>query len=303
MKPFLKWVGGKSQILNDVLALFPTTIHNYYEPFLGGGSVLLGLLSARKAGTIAVTGTIYASDLNANLIALYTNIQTQPDALIMEAKSLVDEFTRIAGSTVNRTPASLEEARTSRESYYYWIRSRFNQLTSVERTTPAASAMLLFLNKVCFRGVYREGPRGFNVPYGNYKNPTILDEAHIRAVSALLQGVVFRTCSFADALDTPRVGDFVYLDPPYAPESSTSFVSYTASGFGLEHHNELFKCCNSMATKGVKFLMSNADVQMVKDAFPAPQYITKTIVCKRAIHSKKPDSKTNEVLIRTAETT
>jgi DNA adenine methylase len=298
VKPFLKWVGGKTQILDDVLALFPTTIAgNYHEPFLGGGSVLLGFLSHVKRGTIKHTGKVYASDLNANLIALYKNIQTNPEAVIAETKSLIDTFSKCTGTIVNRAASSLDEAMTSHESYYYWIRKQFNALTGTERTSAAASAMMLFLNKTCFRGVYREGPSGFNVPYGNYKNPSVLDEVHIRNVSILFRDVEFTVAAFTESLARTESGDFVYMDPPYAPETTTSFVSYTADGFGLDAHNQLFKMCSELKDKGVQFLMSNANVSLVKDAFPAPKYDTKIIPCRRAIHSKTPDAMTNEVLI------
>ena len=157
-KPILKWVGGKTQILDEVLSLFPNNIKNYHEPFLGGGSVLLGLLSHIKSEKIKVTGKIFASDLNGNLINLYKNIQLYPSELISEVKTLVEDFSKIEGEVINRHPSNIEEALTSKESYYYWIRSRFNSLKEDERASLTASAMLLFMNKTCFRGVYREGP-------------------------------------------------------------------------------------------------------------------------------------------------
>lgn len=310
VKPFLKWVGGKTQILEDVLALFPREMKNYHEAFVGGGSVLLGLLSHKKAGTINISGTIYASDVNSNLIALYKNIQSNPTGFLQEIKTLLTTFEQCPGvekkkkevgtKTKRRTnlePATLEEAKKNQETYYYWIRKLYKALPNEEKQTVKGSAMFVFLNKTCFRGVYREGPDGFNVPFGHYKNPGIVEEAHIQEVSQLIQGVVFTVCPFQNAFSKVQAGDFVYLDPPYAPETDTSFVSYTSEGFSLDNHKALFQQCQDFQRKQVKFLMSNADVKLVLDAFPAPTYTTKKILCRRAIHSTNPESTTNEVLI------
>jgi DNA adenine methylase len=293
----MKWVGGKTQIIQEVMAHFPPEMAYYHEPFVGGGSVLLALLTHKNNGLIRVSGNIYASDLNANLIALYKNIQSDPDTFIAEVKRLTDDYAKCSGTLINRQASTLEEALTSPESYYFWVRSQFNALPPEQRKSARASAMLLFMNKTGFRGLYREGPKGYNVPFGNYKNPSILDEHHIRAVSVLIREVIFTHANFADSLAHLGSGDFVYLDPPYAPENANSFVSYTADGFDVDQHKKLFLLCGAMKEKNVKMLMSNADVTMVKDAFPSPPYERQVLSCRRAIHSKEPDARTNELLI------
>ena len=165
VKPPLKWVGGKTQIIDQVIALFPREIDNYYEPFLGGGSVLLALLSHQRDKKITIKGSIVASDVNSNTIGLYRNIQNNVEEFIEKLQALVQTYSEIEGSEVNRKATSEAEAKTSKESYYYWIRDKFNKLTKEERAEVEGSALLLFLNKTCFRGVYREGPNGFNVPF------------------------------------------------------------------------------------------------------------------------------------------
>ena len=254
-KPFIKWVGGKTQIINEVIDLFPREINNYYEPFLGGGSVLLALLSFQKAGKIKINGKIFASDLNGHLVCLFQNIQLYPEELIEEFKILLSEYNTCQNTDINRNPTNITEALTSQESYYYWIRQRFN---SIEHNSIKSSALLLFLNKTCWRGLYREGPRGFNVPFGNYKKLNF-SENEIKNASDLIKDVVFIKCNFEDALIDITSGDFVYLDPPYAQENDKSFVSYTKENFNLEEHKKLFELCNSFKNKGVKMLLSNSD--------------------------------------------
>jgi len=297
IKPFIKWVGGKTQIINTVLNLFPKKINNYHEPFLGGGSILLALLTQIANKQITIIGKIYASDVNANLIGLYKNIQNNPEELIIKVQHIQTIFTACKGDIINRMPKTIEEALTSPESYYFWMRAKFNKFTQAERTSVYGSAVLLFLNKTCFRGLYREGPNGFNVPFGNYKNPNILEPDHIRTVSTLIKDVIFTCQDFTESLKKVQANDFIYLDPPYAPENETSFVAYNKGGFDLECHKKLFESTKLLITKNAKMLMSNADVKLVNEAFPTPIYTTKIISCRRAINSKEPESRTNEVLI------
>ena len=171
-KPILKWVGGKTQLLDKLLPEFPTEINNYHEIFLGGGSVLFTLLSYVKKGRITIRNHIYAYDVNEPLIYMYKNIQSHHHELYTEMQRLVTEFHSCANEEVNRAPKTIEEAKQSPENYYYWTRTQYNQLS--DKKTPFASAMFIFLNKTCFRGVFRVGPHGFNVPYGHYNNPEIL---------------------------------------------------------------------------------------------------------------------------------
>jgi DNA adenine methylase len=234
--------------------------------------------------------------LNINLISLYKNIQSDPQMFIQEMAILVNSYKSITNELdePNRKPTTLGEAMTSQESYYYWIRSQFNKLPPDLRSSQQASAMFLFLNKTCFRGLYREGPNGFNVPFGHYKNPSIIDEEQIITVSALIQNVAFRCLSFSESLVCQK-DDFVYMDPPYVPINATSFVGYNVDGFDSSKHEELFGLCKELKKNDVKMMLSNADVPLVRAAFS--EYTTDIISCRRAINSKNPESRTNEVLI------
>jgi len=279
MKPFLKWVGGKTQIIQDVLGAFPSEINDYHEIFVGGGSVLLAALE--KAN---VKGKFYAYDLNKILIDTYKDIQTRPKELQKEVDELFRVYDSIKGTEINRKPTNEQEALTSKESYYYWVRHLYN--TGTQNKT----AMFVFLNKTCFRGVYREGPNGFNVPYGHYKTtPAVPD---LIKVSEVIQKVEFTHCDFREAIARVKVGDFMYLDPPYAPETKTSFVGYTKDGFGMKDHEELFEMTK---TNGAMFVMSNADVELVRNAFE--DYKIVPIKARRAINSKNPASNTTEVIV------
>lgn len=294
-KPIIKWVGGKTQIIDKLLPYFPSVINNYHEIFLGGGSVLFAVLSYVKHERIVLHGNIYAYDINEPLIYMYKNIQTNPHALYREIRAIIDEFYECGGSVdkPNRAPKTKSEAKESRETYYYWIRSEYNKLEDKRSLT--ASAMFIFLNKTCFRGVFRMGPRGFNVPYGHYQHPEIVNWKHLEEIHELIQPVVFECCDFRVSI--PRVGlcDFVYLDPPYVPEKATSFVGYTENGFN--QHTELFQLMNGMDEKGVQFVMSNADVPLVRNIFTDTKYSMVPVLCKRAIHSKNPTATAGELII------
>jgi len=292
-KPFLKWVGGKSQIIDKIMAKFPDTMENYHEIFLGGGSVLLALLSWQKENKITIKRHICAYDINKSLISVYNHVQKKKDLLYDAIIKIKNEYDRIQDINGNKKPTNKKEGLTSKESYYYWMRIEYNRM---KRHTIKRSAIFIFLNKTCFRGLYRENSGGkFNVPYGHYYNPNIIDKNELDNISNLIKNVKFIHSDFTDSMKRINCGDFVYLDPPYAPKNKTSFVKYNGCGFDLEMHEKLFKKIHELNNKKIKFIMSNEKVDLVLDNFSS--YKREDIIAKRAINSKKPDSKTTEIII------
>lgn len=299
MKPILKWVGGKTQIIDVLMEHYPTEMNNYHDIFLGGGSTLLALLSQVRDGKIKVLNKIYAYDINNELIGVYKNIQAKPNELYKKIKLYIKEYNNCDGTDINRNPKTKEDAFGSKESYYYWIRNIYNKLTNEEKVDIIGSALFIFLNKTCFRGIYRVGPKGFNVPYGHYKNPKIIDKESLMEMSELIHDVNFECLGFEQSLLNIKRGDFAYLDPPYVPETSTSFVQYNVNGFNEEQHKKLFSTCENLKKNKSKFMMSNSNVKLVTDSFPVNKYNVEIIECRRAIHSKDPSKTTKEVIIKT----
>lgn len=296
-KPIIKWVGGKTQIIDKIIDNFPTNINNYHELFLGGGSVLLALLSMQKNNKININGSINAYDINPILINMFVNIRDNPEEIYKYIKKLLYHFNKITVNNVNniseRKIKHIEKI-TSKENFYYWLRYKFNKLKKKELSI-RLSAIFIFLNKTCFRGVYREGPNGFNVPYGNYNMPEVINKQHLMEISKLIQNVNFYHMGFEQSFAKICPNDFnnfIYLDPPYAPINNTSFVDYVVDGFNIDKHKNLFELIKN---KNIKFLMSNADVEIIRETFKDYKIIT--ILCKRSINSKNPESKVNEVLI------
>lgn len=292
-KPFLKWAGGKTQILGEIIQTIPTEIQNYHEIFLGGGSVLLAILSLHKQNQISIKGTIYASDSNKGLISLYKHIQNEPEKLHAILDAYWKIYESITGEHFIKTPATPQEAVSSKETYYYWVRNHFN---TIEKYTLEYSALFLFLNKMGFRGLYREGPNGFNVPFGHYKKtPALISLKELKCISELIRDVVFKHQDCIVSINSVEKGDFIYMDPPYVPEKITSFVGYTKDGFPLEKHKELFKNILQLKNKNINFALSNSSVDIVNKTLES--CTIRTINAKRAIHSKNPGAKTKEVII------
>ena len=292
-KPFLKWVGGKTQMLNKLLSKVPKEMNSYHELFLGGGSVLLAVLSLQKQNLIKINEKIYAYDINSILINVFKNVQSKKDELYKHVDFYINEYDKINGYVINRKPKDISEAKTSKESYYYWLRNKFN---SIDKSTVECSALFMVINKLCFRGMYREGPNGFNVPFGNYKTtPTVISKEDLNTISDLIKDVEFKQSSFTDSIKNPKEGDFVYLDPPYAPENEKSFVGYVNDGFNLDMHKCLFDEIKNLNKINVRFVMSNAKVDLVTESLK--DFNSEDITARRAINSKNPASTTTEVFI------
>ena len=301
--PPIKWVGGKTQLLGELQEKIPSTIKSYIEPFVGGGSVMLMMLELCQSGQ-ATIDKVVAADFNPHVINMYKSIQRDVPQLIKYLTDLKEEYFSITDLKGNKRPTTLEEGLTSRESYYYWTRTRYNMLTGaskVSKTTSKVSkaelaALLIFLNKTGFRGLYREGPNGYNVPYGNYVNPRIFNTSHLTQISKLIHDVDFRVADFRATIAEATVGDFVYMDPPYVPEKQNSFTEYIRTGFN-DQHEDLFNLCTDLKSKEIGFILSNSHTKLVTDYFADDTFDILPIDCRRAINSKKPDSRTLEVLI------
>ena len=233
------------------------------------------------------------------LIYIYKNIQSHNNELYDTLENIIKDFNECGDGEINRAPTNISEAKNAKENYYYWIRSEYNKLCLNDKMSVLGSAMFIFLNKTCFRGLFRVGPKGFNVPYGHYNNPEIINKEHLEEIHSLIQNVIFECCDFSSSLSSVKANDFVYLDPPYAPETNTSFVGYTENGFGKEKHTQLFELCNELCNKlnHTKIMMSNSNTDYVKKYFLEEKYNIEIINAKRSINSKNPSLKTTELII------
>lgn len=246
VKPFLKWAGGKGQLLKEIEQYYPFQkgkVTKYAEPFVGGGAVLFDILSKYDLKEV------YISDINAELINTYRIIRDDIDELIALLQTMQSEF----------IPKDTEQ----RKIYYLSKRERFNDLkvNGDESVNIEKAALMIFLNKTCFNGLYRVNKKGlFNVPMGAYKKPLICDENNLRAVSEKLQNVKIICGDYKKSADFIDENTFVYFDPPYRPITDTaSFTAYTENLFNDEEQIELAKFVDEMNKKGAKIVVSNSD--------------------------------------------
>ena len=258
-KPFVKWAGGKRQLIPILNESLPESFGTYYEPFLGGGALLFHILTERNGQRCSI------SDLNSDLVLAYTTIRNRIDELISSLKVHERNY------------------KKKSKSYYYSVRES-NPRSEIEKTS-----RLLFLNRTCFNGLYRVNSKGkFNVPLGKYTNPNIVNEENLRAVSDILQSsrVAIKCRDFESVLQDAKKGDLVYFDPPYQPVSNTAnFTSYTNKDFTIDDLDRLAKLCKKLDSKGCNVLLSNSDSKEVEDMFSNKSWKVNKIQANRSINS------------------
>ena len=268
LSPMLKWVGGKRQLLPDIVPMINKKAPLYVEPFIGGGAVLFNM-QPKKA---------IINDYNQELINVYITVRDNLEELLDELR--------------------IHEENNSSD-YYYEIRAldraeEFAQMSNVEK-----AARIIYLNKTCYNGLYRVNMAGqFNSPYGKYKNPNIVNEAVLRAISNYFNTneITILNGDYKEVLKDLEKEAFVYLDPPYMPISSSSFTGYTEGGFGYNSQVELKKECDKLNGKGIRFVQSNSDCEIIRELYK--DYKIKTVKAKRSINSVgNKRGEINEVLI------
>ncbi len=264
--PIVKWVGGKRQLMFELLKNLPKSYNRYFEPFIGGGALFFELQPDNA----------YISDMNEELINLYSVVRDSVDELIED----------------------LSKHEVSKE-YFLEIRNidrteEYSKLSNVER-----ASRFIYLNRTCFNGMYRVNSKGeFNVPFGNYKNPRIIDENNLLNCSELLKRTEIKCADFSEILNKAQRGDFVYFDPPYVPLNETSsFTSYTKDGFDIDMQFKLRDVCDELDSMGVKFMLSNSDTKLVNDLYE--NYEIKKVFASRQINANADGrGKITEVLVK-----
>lgn len=273
LKPFTKWTGGKRQLLPELLELMPKKYNRYYEPFIGGGALFFKVMPDKAT----------ISDLNSNLIYSYIEIKENVNDLI----SILE----------------IHQKNNSKE-YYLDLRAtdRDGRLEKMNNTEKAAR--LLYMLRVNFNGMYRVNSKNqFNVPYGRYKNPKIVDELLLKNISAYLNSkdIKIYNASFEEIIKDAEKGDFVYFDPPYAPISETSsFTSYTQEGFGMIEQERLRDVFIDLTNRGVKVMLSNSDVKCIRELYSEIPNTNITVVEAKRMINSKPSARGNvkELIIR-----
>lgn len=267
--PFVKWAGGKRQLLPQIKERMPQEFNRYFEPFVGGGAVAFELL---------VKETII-NDINRALINAYKVIADRPDEFLKK---------------INKMDENMWE---DGKEYYYSLRAHYNDKLMKDEFDVELAALFVFLNKHCFNGLYRVNGKGlFNVPYNNSRNASC-DEAVIRAVSEYLKSITILEGDFEKACETAEKGDFLFLDSPYAPLNPTSFKSYTKEGFDIESHQRLASLFDELTEKGCYCMLTNHNTELINELYGGKGYRIDVVRVKRMINSDASNRVGTEVII------
>lgn len=249
--PFIKWAGGKAQLLDILKSNLPngigTTIKKYAEPFVGGGALLFSMLEEYSFEEI------YISDNNKELMNAYIAIRDNHSELLDTLNTLQNEYNGL----------SLE----LQEQFYYEKREEFNTVELTDETSVQKASLFIFLNKSCFNGLFRVNKKGkYNVPFGKHKSVSICDTDNLSKISHMLQNVIIKACDYQEVMEFADSSTLVYFDPPYRPLNATSgFTSYTEDDFSDKNQIELAECFKALSNKGVKVMLSNSDPKNVNE--------------------------------------
>ena len=267
--PFVKWAGGKRQLIPQIRERMPEKYNNYYEPFVGGGAVLFELQPANAL----------INDINKALINTYNIICNEADAFL-EAVNRLDE-----------------EMWEDGKKYYYSVREHYNDKLMKSEYDVELAALFVFINKHCFNGLYRVNGKGlFNVPYNNSRR-TSADENVIREVSKYLKDVKIINGDFDEACKDAKKGDFVFIDSPYAPLNPTSFESYTKEGFDIESHKRVAKLYDELTARGCYCMLTNHNTELINELYGNKGYKIDVVSVKRMINSDASNRVGKEVII------
>ena len=259
-RPFVKWAGGKRQLVEELLRSRPGEYNRFIEPFIGGGALFFALRPDNA----------FISDINEELINIYTVVRDNVDKLIVELKEHEKKYK--GGDP---------------QGYFYDVRNVDREAGYARWSNVRKATRLIFLNKTCFNGLFRMNSREqFNTPFGFYVNPAIVDENNLLACSRVLASAEIAATGFDHVLNIAQKGDLVYFDPPYVPLSSTAnFTSYTGEGFDLEMQKRLRDVCDQLDAKEVKWMLSNSYTDFVLDLYK-DKYHIRTVEASRAINCK-----------------
>lgn len=270
LQPFVKWAGGKRQLLPEILKRMPENFNGYYEPFIGGGALLFELKPERAT----------INDINPHLIYTYNTIKDNAEELI----KILEKW---------------DKSETTKEKYYQ-VRDIYNKKILKEDFDIEMAAMFIYLNKRCFNGLYRVNSKGlFNVPFNNKKKVNSFDEENILNISKYLKKVNIKEGDFEEALMSVSKSDFVFLDSPYAPLNPTSFSDYAKQGFDIGSHERLAKVFKELDRKGCYIMLTNHDTKLIRDLYK--DYNMENVKAKRMINSDSTKRFATELIVRNYE--